>query len=397
MIIDPLKMDINSDGTVISRELKELLKNSEFEEEILNEFNLIDSEVLKIKGLDVLLKEFLNYENNLIKTNEFFKLSETDFLNFDDNGNNIKECFISVNKNDTIKTLKTSYSSKFEYIDQVHLKSLYIACAEDSNYSDKDLFKLRENFFEIYKNNKVLLGEYHSGKYQMLQPKTENTIYLRGIRSREFKDYTNKLALFFSAYFFKLLNKQVQIKRIELTDSSMKLILSEVEATEIKKIGKVYKSYEIRNNEIGKGSFIISKIYLFNFKGKDIFINPNNSHEVKFSSVNCTHRLNLNTILNKIKLGLQNSEKYETELKTLVTELYTKKISEQFLTNLTNKIYQSKTLRSHETEHQQIKGVLEDLNTSLSLLEALGKLNDINIEYNLKEYVIYLFYSIMKK
>lgn len=397
MIVDSLKIDINSEGTVISKELKELLKNSEFEEEITSEFNLADNEVLKIKGLDILLRNFLNYENNLIKTNEFFKLSETNFLDFDDNGNNIKECFISVGKNDTIKTLKTSYSSKFEYIDQVHLKSLYIACAEDSNYSDEDLFKLRENFFEIYKNNKTLLGEYHSGRYQMLQPKTEKTIYLRGIRSRGFKDYTNKLALFFSAYFFKLLNKQVQIKRIELTDSSMKLILSEVEATEIKKVGKVYKSYEIRNNEIGKGSFIISKIYLFNFKGKDIFINPNKSHEVKFPSVNCTHRLNLNTILNKIKLGLQNSEKYEAELKTIVTELYTKKISEQFLTNLTNKIYQNKILRSHETEHQQIKGVLKDLNTSLSLLEALGKLNNINIEYSLKEYVIYLFYSIMKK
>lgn len=400
MIVKPLEKSFMSDKQININELKTLLKESEYEDLLLKKLDLND-DLLEVLGLKELLDDVIKFEKNLIKTNENYKLADTNFIEFEEySENKIKECIISITQDKKVNELKTHYESKFEYIDLVHLKSLYIACAEKNNYDDETNQKLKDNFFDVYLKNKDLLGEIISKKYQIIKPKTSSVTYLRGIRSKRYKNYTNKLAIFFTMYFFYRLEKKVQVKNIKLTDSQLKLVLSEVNPTSINssdgKTYKVYKSYEIRNNEIGKGAFSISQLFLFNFNGDDIIINPNTPSKAKYEVLNCNHTLTLKTLLKRLNKSKANTKLYEDDLISMVDQLYTKKITKQFLDRLIRKFAKNRELNNHTTEYTKIKKVISDLKTTLTIVQGLGKLNEIKMEFGLKEYVNYLFYSAMK-
>lgn len=390
--------------TINFDELSKLIEKSEFEKEIKEslDFNLENEEIL-IKGSKDLLDKFMKFENSFHKTDLIEKLLNTNFISFDiNNTKKIKECNLKIGGS----KVGTSYSTKHDYINLVHLKSFYDACASSEViYDDEIKEKLEENFLEIYLKNKKLLGNLPSKNklYRLISLEDRPGLYLRAICSKSYKNYNNKVIVFLAFYmlnkFAKETSQELQIERLYMTDSKIKLILRTLNPKILENnIGKVYPTFEIHNSELGDGAFIISQSYIFNFQGENIYLNINeDSKKIKNKCLTAFHSSSIEKLITQVNSGILESQNYEKDLINLTTKLYKKNVSESFLIDVIESIVSSTKSIITLTTKEQIKKLETTINTSIKIIELLKRIDSIQMEFEEKEYINYLFYKVLKK
>lgn len=386
------------------KDMLKLLEKSEFEKEITEalKLNLKNGDIL-INGTKDLLDKFLNFENSFLKIDLKEKLINTDFLSFNlKDLKKIKECNLKIGGS----KVETAYSTKHDYINLVHLKSLYDVCAgSEDKYSNEIREKLEENFLDVYDKNKKLLGNLPTNNklYRLISLENKVGLYLRAICSTSYKNYNNKVTIFLALYmlnkFGENSNQKLQVEKLFMTDSKIKLVLRTLEPKILKdNIGKVYPTYEIYNSELGDGAFIISQSYIFNFNGKNIYLNINeDSKNIKNKCLSVSHSSNVETLIEQVNKGILESQNYERDLISLATKLYKKNVSEAFLIDVIQSIVSStKSVISLSTK-EQIKKLQITISTSIKIIELLKEIDSIKMEFEEKEYINYLFYNVLKK
>ncbi|MGL5902633.1 MAG: hypothetical protein ACRCZO_08080 [Cetobacterium sp.] len=327
----------------------------------------------------------------------------TDFLSFNlKDLKKIKECNLKIGGS----KVETTYSTKHDYINLVHLKSLYDVCAgSEDKYSNEIREKLEEKFLDVYDKNKKLLGNLPTNNklYRLISLENKAGLYLRAICSTSYKNYNNKVTIFLALYmlnkFGENSNQKLQVEKLFMTDSKIKLVLRTLEPKILKdNIGKVYPTYEIYNSELGDGAFIISQSYIFNFNGKNIYLNINeDSKNIKNKCLSVSHSSNVETLIEQVNKGILESQNYERDLISLATKLYKKNVSEAFLIDVIQSIVSStKSVISLSTK-EQIKKLQITISTSIKIIELLKEIDSIKMEFEEKEYINYLFYNVLKK
>lgn len=394
-----------SDDTIIFEELMNLIKMNNFEKDIIDFINVDKNEMLVIKGTKELFSRLVNFENNFNKIDILEQLINTDFISFSLNDTNkIKECNLKIGNH----TVTTTYGTKYDYINLVHLKSFYDICADKENPYDDDIkIQLEDFFMETYIKNKKLLGLIPTKKklYRLISIKNNPSfqLFLRAICSKDYKNYDNKLTIFMALYVLNKFaietNQNLKIEKVFMTDSKIKLVIRSLEPKILEnEIGKVYPTYEVYNNELGEGSFIISQSYIFNFKDQDIYLNINeDSKNIKNQCLNISHSSKIETLLEKINIGIIESKNYEKILMELATKLYSKTISEHFLSGVIESILNSNKSIIQSSTKEKIKNLETIIDTSKKIIELLKAIDEIKMEYEEKEYINYLFFKILNK
>lgn len=389
---------------LIFKDLLELLKESKYEKKIKESLELTsDNEELIIEGAKDLLNKFMKFESNFKKIDLNEKLIDTNFISFDFNDSKkIRECNLKIGGSRAL----TVYGTKHDYINLVHLKSFYDACASnEGNYNEEINKNLENNFLEVYEKNKKLLGSLSSKNklYRLISLNDKKGFYLRAICSKSYKNYNNKIIIYLALYMLNKFGKEghqkLKIEKLFMTDSKLKLIIRTLEPKMLKdNIGKVYPTYEIYNSELGDGAFIISQSYIFNFKGEHIYLNINDdSKKIIHKCLSISHISNIETLIEQVNKGIYISQNYEKDLIELTTKLYKKNVSESFLIEVIQSIVNStKSIITLSTK-DKIKNLEATVSTSIKIIELLKRIDSITMELEEKEYINYLFYKVLKK
>lgn len=388
--------------------VKDLLNGNEYEKEIKEQIKFhSDTYFFNIRGSQELVSELLKFESELTKTDVIVPLKDTEFKNFEreegGKSEKTKEFILELPIGKKREEFKSHYSIKSEYPELLEIKSLYDACAKSSpDYDQETMVKLESSYMDTYSRNKSILGLLAEKikKYRLIE--IEDKKYVRAIVSPKYCNYTNRISVYFGLYVIDKLalqNKEIfKIEKAILTDSSIKVLFSGIKSRYIDGVGEVSLGIELYNNELGKGSFSLGVNYCIEINGKTIYLNPNKDlEEVSNKILNIPHNSSIGNAIRKVEKGVEDIQKYDEELMTLVKKIKENSLTEHFLATLFQGMLSSNLQKISEKTKEEIKNLKKSVSLALSIADVFGKLSEIEMEFGEKEYVQYICYKTLNE
>lgn len=401
----------NLKGYANEEDIKNLLNPSnEIEEYLLNELDF-GERFLKssIEGSKELIDSIISFERKFEKKDFLLPLKATNYLGISDEIKNynekIKEVKLNLMLNEVNNiSVESFYTVKSDYMKLLELKSFYDGIAsENLEYDDETLGKLESSFLRAFLDNHVILGELPSKlrKYRTIDYGGKK--YIRALVSDKYKDYNNKIAVFIALYALENAslknNEKYKVHKIFLTDSFIKVSFSRERNSAKSKteLEKGFLGINLKNNELGAGKVSLSVSYYIKFKGRLIHLNPQREeYSVKEELLSIVHTNTKEKLVEKVLFGTQNLENFEVEFEELNKKIRENQITEAFILKVLNELSSNKVKKIEKNTRTELLRVKENISKIIDLADFYGKLDEINMDFEEKEYVDYIFYKAIK-
>jgi len=373
----------------------ELIENSEFKESLLSLFNFenIKNENLTIKGLNKVIKSVIHKDKEYKKLDISSHISDVSCVKTIDQ-NTVKLRFKKPINYDRPIDAKTVYSAKREYFEGFYKMDKFAN------------FCISEGHFELlkdnvdYLNNKYADSDSHIKKFRLLIDK-EGEYYVRAITSTSsYYDYNIRFSLFVTIValhnVIKNTDLQFDVKYCEYSESFIRIYFQKDKATKIPDVGRLGFILEMSNDEIKREAFKFSGLFTLTTDGKEkknIFLKPK---RIKTKLISIKHNYLPSTVIQQLKELTNFIREAEKEMRNDIIELNKVKNPDHLRYFLLRKIElsQNKELSKYK------KAIREKLDIKIykinELLLLMGNVDEMITELDLKEYLRYLFYEILR-
>lgn len=390
--------DLAQDNRVLrlSKSL-ELIENSEFKTDLLELFNFEDikNETITIRGLTKVIETIIEKDRLYQKKDISSHISDVSYIEFIDQ-NTIKLRF---RKPEGIEAesidAKTVYSAKREYFEGFYKMDKFANfCISEGHTS------LLKNNID-YLNKEYAKSDSHLKNFRLLIDK-EGEYFVRAITSTShYFDYNIRFSLFVTIIalydVMKRTNLKFEVRRCEYSESFIRLYFQKDNPTQIPDVGQLSFILEMSNDEIKREAFKFSGLFTLtttnNNERANVFLKPK---RIKTKLISIKHNFKPPTVIEHLKeLGnfIQAAEK---EMRNDIIELQKVKNPDHLRFFLLRKIELSKN-RELSKYKEAIKEKLDvKINKINELLFLMGKVDELVTELDLKEYLRYLFYEILR-
>lgn len=396
-------------------DMEKLVENSEYSDKLSM---VLLGDLSQVRGGKELVEQILEFEKDFIKQDEDLTLLETEFINFledqedqeereeqeeyeeDREESYFNEFEVDLNINSVGVKTESCYTVKSQYPSLLELKSFYDACARKrSTYSKEVKEKLKKSFSNVYYENREILG-YKKNKYRMI--KVDEKQYIRAILSTGYRDYNNLIAVYIGLCTINKLglvnNEHYKIKHGIITDSDIMIKFSGLSAKKIKDVGEMSLEIVLRNNELGKGSMILSVDYCIKIEGKEMNLNTKGMDgKINNKIFSITHSSGIENVLSRINEGTKSTETFEEELKAIMFKIKNTKITDAFINRLIKSVLEAKLQKLSKTAKEKIRAIEDTLKITKNVLDLYGEFSKLNLEFGEKEYMDSLFYKMLKE
>jgi len=375
----------------------ELIEGSDFEEDLINLFTFerIKNESIAITGLSKVIKSIISRDRQFKKIDLKSHISDVKCIQTID-VNTIKLRFIDANDiGMPFIDAKTVYSAKREYFEGFYKMDKFANfCISEGHFE-----LLQENI--KYLNKKYKTSDTHIKNFRLLQDK-EGEYYVRAITSTsQYFDYNIRFSLFVTIValhdVIKNTGYNFEISRCEYSESFIRVYFQKDKATNIPNIGKLSFVLEMSNDEIKREAFKFSGLFTLQTNDSknqvNIFLKPK---RIKTKLISIRHNFLPSTVIEQLE-GLSNFiEEAEKEMKEDLIEVNSIKNPDHLRFFLLRKIE-----LSQNKELSQFKPkIKETLDVKIykinELLILMGKIDEIVTDIEVKEYLRYLFYEILR-
>lgn len=385
----------NGDDGIQINELLELIKKSDYYNDILEYFNIDQNDItrINIKGAKSLFTKIKNINEKYVKEDLISDLKD---LNFDyDGGFGIKFNNLTTNQYLNDLNIHSFKAYPIHSGERDFFSSLY----EIDKYASKLIVK---GFKDILDQNLELLKtkEHHCKRYRIIHDNEDNTFYLRAIISLErYYNYDNALTVVIALLklHFEMQSSKVNydLLSFEYNESFIRMFFKTSETKELKGVGLFENALQVSNDEIKREALKFSNICSIIFKDTNnteqrLFIKPK---DIKTKVLSITHGTGPKKAFANLEDFVKSKKNFEELFKEaeVITNL---KDHKQIVHLVRTKINNSNTDQIKMFK-QELTGILfKEIKTTTQLLETFNKLMLLEgLEIDAKEYLRYLIYE----
>lgn len=381
--------NITNDSFATYSELKHLLDPSkELDTLISKTFPLdIDKKIINVKGSYVLLEAYKRIDSNAGKLDIKSTLSSTSFLGLSDN----KEVLLSIEHEDGGEPTIAAgiYKSSDQFYD-IFKMSTFAGFLIDNN--------LEEN---IKPNIDYLLSKFPDLEKQFRLLLVDNNYYLRGLTSPRYKNYDNNIVIYVILYLLDKLNStgdvSFSITRVYLTDSELKIFITQSKSTSIPDVGQLSFGAMISNNEITEGKINVELRYNFYDPTKDLSFACIPDLEDAFIQIQ--HASSVENAISKFSLIQQIGQQNNIMLDYITTLSKVKVLTNDIAYSLFKKISQSKKADISKSVKKSFELLYDTklIKNTYSLIEGLNIVTDLTTNIDEKVALERIYYDLIKE
>lgn len=265
------------------QDVLELIKESDFEEDLFKVFNLesIKEDFIEIPGASTLVQSVLSLEKNLKKIDLKAQIKDVRIAGFTEENQALVEIskieneeLLNAFRKDLID-FETTYSVKADYFNQLYEMNKYLS------------FLLSKEYKEIVNNNIDMLEDKNRENEEEKVFRTvidnKNKRYIRAIVSKRYKDYNIPFSVFVTLIQLHKLNKEktlnFSISRYSLTDSEIRVEFKNEKEYEFFDKSKVSFSLVLTNDEIKRDAVKLKGLFAIKFDDVEAYLNPNDGNK----------------------------------------------------------------------------------------------------------------------
>lgn len=342
-----------------------------------------ENEDLRISGVKVLIEGFDEIDSE--KMDIMAQYKNLEYVEVNDK----KQIVLQFQCEDETVKAHSIYSFFDEFL-EVFEASKYISYCIRKNYTSV-----------IEKNIKWLLSfnaDNEEKQYRLLKD-TDGSWGVRGVTSKNYKNYDNSIVLYLSLLSLHKYsvekNKFYHINFSSITDSSIYIFFEQDEPIDVPNVGKVYMGLAISNGEIRNSKFKAELRYRIE--------NPQSG--VSFSAIfnspvfSIMHNMNVQTIDMQLE-KLFNLEDLESNMMSFVEKLNTSEnLSEDsvyyLISDLLEKIKDCSDI-SKKTKDEFKKIEVENMiQGTFTLISLFGKLNMISTDVDEKIFIERIYHKVI--
>lgn len=388
---------LEDDKTLLKvKNLLRLIEERDYHDELITLYKIDQSleEVVAIPGLNLLINSVISKDSQFEKFDYPTNLVDVKLVRFTESGAailNIKTSDPNSGK-EILISAETAYNAKSDYFDGVYkLDSFAKFCFKENHV------KLLKGTIE-YLNEHYQNAEPHRRNLRLLKDNL-NDWYIRAITSTtHYNDYGIRFALFVAALTFQNLAKSHNwgfiINRAEYDESHIKVYFEKTTSHFIKGIGNIKFLIEMSNDEIKREALRFTAVYSIQTEDYEIHVKPT---KLKTDIVSIQHNFSPATVFKYLSDMGEFIVKSETEIMADVNNLTKVKSPDELRYLLYRKV---ETAKNDEIKSQK-KNILDTLtnriNTMSDLLLMMNKINLIVSDLDAKEYLRYLYYSVLQR
>lgn len=291
---------------------------------------------------------------------------------------------IEIDNGDVYQNVKcrSIYSSKDQFYDELKL-STHVNFLKKGRFNDQ-LKKVNAMWdgHEVFSKPK---------KYKLLQNK-DNRWFLRSINSTGFQEYGTAFTFVYSILLLDQISRgdtgsNFNIELLDISESKISMTISQGDAKELEEIGYIKSSIVLTNNDLGKGSFKLTKnITLIPniLEGHTLSLTPPNKNNVNQIAVSVDH----STLLTTLDIKFSNLSADFWSVEEFVDDYYEilkNKKAEGVRSAIEQKIESSTILNKFKEIKDLFKpsqaGVVDNL---AKLINLCGRADALDIDYDLK-------------
>ncbi|HCT93310.1 MAG: hypothetical protein A2X19_00495 [Bacteroidetes bacterium GWE2_39_28] len=374
-----------------------LIENSEYKDELtgLLNFNLISNEYLAISGIQHIVTSVIARDEVFVKKDIDCQISDVSFQPASEE-NMINIHFENIeNYKKTSLTAHAIYNTKRDYFDWFYKLDKF------ANFciSEKHIQLLIDNISRLNDNYKSK-GDLKKSFRLLLD--RDGEYYVRAITStNKYYDYNIRFSLFVTIIALFKLNKEngINFKLIycEYDESFIRIYFEKIGSTVIPNVGKLNFILEMSNDEIKREAFRFSSlISLSNNSRTEKFEVELKPRKIRTDIISIRHDFLPSTIIGYIARLSSYIHDAEKDMINDITEL--SKVSNPDHLRYT-------LLRNFERSHNQaLEPFKQKINNILNvrikrvseLLLLMDKVDKIITDLELKEYIRYIYYDIIK-
>ena len=390
--LDTTELAKDDDLIKVSNFMK-LIEDSEFKDDLSDLFNIeeIRDDIICIPGLKKIVESIIKRDLEYEKIDIDCHISNVSCVEMVDK-NTIKLRFYP-NGNDEYIDATTAYSSKRDYFES-HYKLDKFAnfCISQGHF---DL--LQENI--NYLNEKYQDSDTCFKKFRLLRDNFDN-YFVRGITSvNSYNDYNIRFSLFVSVIAIhnamKQNNYNFKISGCEYSESFIRIYFQKDTPTDIPEVGRLNFVLEMSNDEIKREAFKFSGLFTIETfeDNTQIYLKPKNITN-KWISIH--HNYLPSTVIEQLEMLSDFIINAEQEMKEDMLEL--DKIGNP--DHLRHFLLRKIELSSNPQLSIYKNAIKEKLDVKIGrisdLIILMGKIDELVIDLELKEYLRYLFYEILR-
>jgi len=277
---------------------------------------------------------------------------------------------------------RSIYSSKDQYYDELKL-STHVNFLKKGGFNDQ-LKKINAiwNGHEVFSKPK---------KYKLLQNK-DNKWFLRSINSTNFQEYGTGFTFVYTILLLDEISRNNPesnfiIELLDISESKISMTISQGQSIDLEDIGFIKSSIVMTNNDLGKGSFKLTKnITLIPDipEGHTLSLTPPNKNNVNQVAVSVDHSTRLETLdikFSSVSAGFWSIEEFVDDY----YEILKNKKPEGVRSAIEQKIENSTLLNKFSTIKDLFKpsaaGVVDNM---AKLINLCGRAEALDIDYDLK-------------
>ena len=386
-----------SNAPICVEDCLELIENSEFRDVLIELFEIeeIQHDPIYISGLNEVIRSVLDRDNEFEKIDLDSHISKVSCIDSIDN-NTIKLRFNDVEQlNGSFFDAKTVYSAKREYFEGFYKMDKFAN------------FCISEGHFSLLQNNIDYLNERYQDSdsriknFRLLKNK-EGEYFVRAITSTSsYNDYNIRFSLFVTIMALYNVtastNCKFKISRCEYSESFIRIYFQKDGTSKISNIGNLSFTLEMTNDEIKREAFRLSGLFTLTSNSDNeetnIFLKPQN---IKTKFISIKHSFKTSTVIEQLEVLADYIEDAEKEMREDIIELNKVENADHLRYFLLRKIEKSQKPGLYKFK----TAIKEKLDTKINkineLILLMGKVDEIVTDLEVKEYLRYLFYEILR-
>jgi len=394
--------NLKNDNTIVYlRECLQLIDDSEYKDELIEafEFETIKDKSLKISGLKTLIQKIIDYDKVYLKIDLESHVSNVKYLKPAESGavilqiDNINSELIAGNS----IQVETAYNAKKDFFDGFYKMDKFANFCIKENLSDIII----ENI--DYLNQKYSKSTKFVKSYRLLK-NDENKYFVRAITSiSRYFDYNIKFSLFATLVsLYKTIEEikdNFSINYCEFTESFIRIYFKRNTTIQLPNIGTLSFSIEMNNDEIKREAFKFSGIFTITTMDKDREVNVHIKPKKKFKTqlISIPHGCGRPKMVENLSNLPNFITEMEVEMRKDLIDISNITKPDHLRFFLIRKIESSRNEEFKRYKASIINTLNKKINQISELFILMDKVNEIVIEFELKEYLRYIYYDVLSE
>lgn len=375
----------------------ELIENSKYKDVLIMLFDIesIKDENIILPGIKKLVNSVIAKDKRYKKIDAQYHLSKV-FFSDNIDSNSVKLKFeTSFENEEDIEEACTVYNTRRDYFENVYkMEKFANFCISNGHYD-----VLKSNILDLnerYEDDESLMRN-----FRFLQD-SDGSYYIRAITStNRYFDYNIRFSLFVTLIAIHNLiqnkNFQFRINRCEYDESFIRLYLEKEPTRIVPGLGKLKFILEMSNDEIKREAFKFYGVFLLSIQADDkeinVYLKP---EKIKTHLISIKHSYLPETVIEYLKDLSTFINEAEKEMIDDLVDISKIENPDQIRYMLQRKVELSKNPEITKFK----KAIKETLDTKIyklsELISLMEKVDAIVSDLEVKEYLRYMFYDILR-